>query len=401
MALVSDKLNRIQPSATVAITARALEMKSNGEDVIGLGAGEPDMETPRNIQDAAIDAMHSGKIRYTAVDGIPELKKAICDKFKRDNDLIYTPGEISVASGGKQVIFNAMLATLNAGDEVIVPAPYWVSYPEIVSLCDGVPVIVEAGLQTNFKLTAGMLEKAITPKTKWLMLNSPSNPTGAAYSFDEMKALADVLLKHPHVWIFADDIYEHLVFGDFEFCTPAQVEPKLKNRTLTMNGVSKSYAMTGWRIGYAGGPKELIDGMRKVMMQTTSCASAVGQYAALEALNGPQDFIDDNKAIFQRRRDLVVTALNAIEGIECPTPEGAFYVYPSIAKLIGTTSAKGTIIHDDKAFAEALLEESGVAVVFGAAFGCSPNFRVSYATSDDQLVEACARIAKFCAGLKS
>ncbi len=398
--LISERLKLVKPSATVAISTLAMEMKAAGKDVIGLGAGEPDMDTPQNIQDAAIVAMRDGKVRYTAVDGIPELKDAIISKFKRENDLDYARSEILVASGGKHIIFNALMATLNEGDEVIIPAPYWVSYPDMVLICGGVPKIVECGIDAGFKLTAKALEAAITPKTKWIILNSPSNPTGAAYSVSEMKALTDVLLKYPHVWIFADDIYEHLVFGDFEFCTPAQIEPRLKDRTLTMNGVSKSYAMTGYRIGYAGGPKTLIDAMRKVMSQSTSCASAVGQYASVEALNGPQDFLKDNKVIFERRRNLVVSALDSINGIVCPTPQGAFYVYPSIVGLIGKTSPKGKIIANDEDFATALLEEAGVAVVFGAAFGMSPHFRVSYATSDEILKEACARIEKFCDGLK-
>lgn len=397
---ISDRLDLVKPSATVAISTLAMEMKTAGHDVIGLGAGEPDMDTPQNIQEAAITSIRSGKIRYTAVDGIPELKDAIRRKFSRENGLEYSRSEISVASGGKHIIFNALMATLSEGDEVIIPAPYWVSYPDMVLMCGGIPKIVNCGLDNGFKLTPKKLEATITAKTKWIILNSPSNPTGAAYTPIEMKELTDVLLKHPHVWVFTDDIYEHLVFGDFEFCTPAQIEPKLKDRTLTMNGVSKSYAMTGYRIGYAGGPKLLIDAMRKVMSQSTSCANAVGQHASIEALDGSQDFIDKNKAIFERRRDLVVSALNHIDGIECPTPQGAFYVYPSIKGLIGKTSQNGKLIKNDEDFATALLEEAGVAVVFGAAFGMSPHFRVSYATSDDVLEEACTRIAKFCDGLK-
>ena len=397
---ISDRLDLVKPSATVAISTLAMEMKAAGHDVIGLGAGEPDMDTPQNIQEAAITSIRDGKIRYTAVDGIPELKDAIRRKFSRENGLEYSRSEISVASGGKHIIFNALMATLSEGDEVIIPAPYWVSYPDMVLMCGGIPKIVNCGLDNGFKLTPKKLEAAITPKTKWIILNSPSNPTGAAYNASELKALTDVLLKHPHVWVFTDDIYEHLVFGDFEFCTPAQIELKLKDRTLTMNGVSKSYAMTGYRIGYAGGPKLLIDAMRKVMSQSTSCANAVGQHASIEALDGSQDFIDKNKAIFKRRRDLVVSALNDIDGIECPTPQGAFYVYPSIKGLIGKTSPNGKLIKNDEDFATALLEEAGVAVVFGAAFGMSPHFRVSYATSDDVLEEACTRISKFCDGLK-
>ena len=397
--IISKRLNLVKPSATVAISTRAMEMKAAGLNVIGLGAGEPDMDAPLNVQDAAIAAISGGKSRYTAVDGMPALKDAIAKKFKRENSLSYSQDEISVASGGKHIIFNALMATLNSGDEVVIPAPYWVSYPDMVVLAGGTPKIVECGMDAGFNLNAESLEKAITPRTKWLILNSPSNPTGAAYSASEMKALTEVLLKYPHVWVFSDDIYEHLVFDGFEFCTPAQIEPKLRNRILTMNGVSKSYAMTGYRIGYAGGPKKLIDGMRKVMSQSTSCANAVGQYAAIEALSGPQDFISDNKITFKRRRDLTVKALDAIDGIDCPTPQGAFYVYPSIAKLIGKVTPRGKIIASDEDFADALLEEQGVAVVFGAAFGLSPHFRVSYAVADATLVEACLRISRFCSSL--
>ena len=375
-------------------------MKAAGHDVIGLGAGEPDFDTPQHIKDAAVVAIAMGKTKYTAVDGIAELKQAICAKFKRDNDLDYTPAQVSVSSGGKQVLYNALMATLNEGDEVIIPAPYWVSYPDMVLLAGGTPVIAQASLQTGFKLTADQLEEAITPNTKWLLFNSPSNPTGAGYTWDELKSLTDVLMRHPHVWVMTDDMYEHLAYGDFKFCTPAQVEPRLYDRTLTVNGVSKAYAMTGWRIGYAAGPVELIAAMRKVQSQSTSNPCSISQYAAVEALNGPHDFIAENNATFVRRRDLVVEMLNQAEGIACPVPDGAFYVYPSIAGLIGKTSPKGTEIVDDEAFSSALLEETGVAVVFGAAFGLSPNFRVSYATSDEALKEACTRIINFCAVLK-
>jgi aspartate aminotransferase len=400
MAFLSDTLARVKPSPTIAVTTKAAELKAAGKDVIGLGAGEPDFDTPQNIKDAAIAAINAGKTKYTAVDGIVELKQAICAKFKRDNDLTYTPAQVTVGTGGKQVLYNALMATLNPGDEVIIPAPYWVSYPDMVLLAGGTPVIAEASSQTGYKLTPDQLEAAITPNTKWFLFNSPSNPTGAGYTWDELKALTDVLLRHPHVWVMADDMYEHLVYDDFKFCTPAQVEPALYDRTLTVNGVSKAYAMTGWRIGYAAGPVNLIKAMGKVQSQSTSNPCSVSQYAAVEALNGPQDYIAENNKLFQRRRDLVVSMLNAAEGVVCPVPEGAFYVYPTIHGCIGKTSAGGTKIFDDEAFATALLEETGVAVVFGAAFGLSPAFRVSYATSDAQLTEACTRIQKFCAGLR-
>ncbi|MGR3621678.1 pyridoxal phosphate-dependent aminotransferase [Pseudophaeobacter sp.] len=399
MSFLSKTLERVKPSPTIAITALAAEMKAAGRDVIGLSAGEPDFDTPQNIKDAAVSAIAAGKTKYTAPDGIIELKQAICAKLERDNGLSYEPAQISVGTGGKQTLYNALMATLNPGDEVIIPAPYWVSYPDMVLLAGGTPVAVEASLETEFKLTPEQLEAAITPKTKWFIFNSPSNPSGAGYSRDELKALTDVLLRHTHVWVMTDDMYEHLVFDGFEFCTPAEVEPALYERTLTCNGVSKGYAMTGWRIGYAAGPQHLIAAMRKVQSQSTSNPSSISQWAAVEALNGPQDFIAENNVAFKRRRDLVVTKLNAIDGITCPTPEGAFYVYPSIAGLIGKTTPNGTVIEDDKAFATALLAEADVAVVFGAAFGLSPNFRVSYATSDQALTEACARIATFCASL--
>ncbi|MFT6023523.1 MAG: aspartate aminotransferase [Ascidiaceihabitans sp.] len=399
MKLLSETLDRVKPSPTIAVTNKAAEMKAAGHDVIGLGAGEPDFDTPQHIKDAGIAAIMSGKTKYTAVDGIAELKQAICAKFKRDNTLDYTPSQVSVSSGGKQVLYNALMATLNEGDEVVIPAPYWVSYPDMVLLAGGTPVIAEASIQTGFKLTADQLEAAITPKTKWLIFNSPSNPTGAGYTWDELKMLTDVLMRHPHVWVMTDDMYEHLFYDDFKFCTPAQVEPRLYDRTLTVNGVSKAYAMTGWRIGYAAGPAELIAAMRKVQSQSTSNPCSISQYAAVEALNGTHDFVPVNNKLFQRRRDLVVKMLNDADGISCPTPDGAFYVYPSIAELIGKTTAKGTKITDDEVFASALLEDTGVAVVFGAAFGLSPNFRVSYATSDEALLEACTRIQTFCAAL--
>ncbi len=400
MTFLSATLDRVKPSPTIAVTTKAQELKAAGRDVIGLGAGEPDFDTPQNIKDAAIAAINAGKTKYTAVDGIPELKKAICAKMKRDNGLDYVPAQVTVGTGGKQVLYNAFIATLNAGDEVIIPAPYWVSYPDMVLLGGGTPVTIEAQLEANFKITADQLEAAITPKTKWFLFNSPSNPTGAGYSWDELKALTDVLLRHPHVWVMTDDMYEHLAYDDFKFCTPAQVEPKLYDRTLTVNGVSKAYAMTGWRIGYAAGPMVLIDAIRKVQSQSTSNPCSVSQWAAVEALNGTQDFLAPTNALFEGRRDLVVGLLNQAKGVVCPKPEGAFYVYPSIAGCIGKTSAGGAKIDNDEAFASALLEETGVAVVFGAAFGLSPNFRVSYATSNAALEEACNRIIAFCDGLK-
>ncbi len=400
MPFLSDTLARVKPSPTIAVTNKARELKAEGRDVIGLGAGEPDFDTPENIKEAAKRAMDAGHTKYTAVDGIPELKAAICAKFKRDNGLDYTPAQVTVGTGGKQVLYNALVATLNPGDEVVIPAPYWVSYPDMVLLAGGTPVIAEASSQTAYKLTPDQLEAAITPQTKWLIFNSPSNPTGAGYSRDELKALTDVLMRHPQVWVMSDDMYEHLVYDGFEFCTPAQVEPALFKRTLTVNGVSKAYAMTGWRIGYAAGPGELIKAMGKVQSQSTSNPCSISQYAALEALTGPQDFIPENNEVFKRRRDMVVEMLNACEGVSCPVPEGAFYVYPSIHGCIGKTSAGGARIEDDEAFATALLEETGVAVVFGAAFGLSPAFRVSYATSDEALREACTRIQDFCAGLR-
>ena len=399
MSFLSKTLERVKPSPTIAITAMAAELKAAGRDVIGLSAGEPDFDTPQNIKDAAVAAIAAGKTKYTAPDGIIELKQAICAKFERENGLSYEPAQVSVGTGGKQTLYNALMATLNPGDEVLIPAPYWVSYPDMVLLAGGTPVAVEASLETDFKLTPEQLEAAITPKTKWFIFNSPSNPSGAGYSRDELKALTDVLMRHPHVWVMSDDMYEHLVFDGFEFTSPAQVEPGLYDRTLTCNGVSKAYAMTGWRIGYAAGPQPLIAAMRKIQSQSTSNPSSISQWAAVEALNGPQDFLATNNVAFKRRRDLVVAKLNAIEGITCPTPEGAFYVYPSIAGLIGRTTPKGTVIENDETFAKALLAEADVAVVFGAAFGLSPNFRVSYATSDEALTEACARIAAFCASL--
>ncbi|MFZ3580991.1 pyridoxal phosphate-dependent aminotransferase [Loktanella sp. DJP18] len=399
MTFLSATLDRVKPSPTIAVTTRAAELKAQGRDIIGLGAGEPDFDTPDNIKAAATQAIKDGKTKYTAVDGIPELKQAICAKFKRDNALTYTPAQISVGTGGKQVLYNAFMATLNPGDEVIIPAPYWVSYPDMVLLGGGTPVFVAGEMERGYKITADQLEAEITPRTKWFLFNSPSNPTGAGYSWDELKALTDVLLRHPHVWVMTDDMYEHLAYGAFTFCTPAEVEPKLYDRTLTVNGVSKAYAMTGWRIGYAAGPEPLIKAMRKVQSQSTSNPCTISQWAAVEALNGTQEFLKPNNAMFVRRRDLVVDALNDCPGIACPRPEGAFYVYPSIKGCIGKTSAGGTVIDTDETFATALLDETGAAVVFGAAFGLSPHFRVSYATSDTALSEACARIKTFCEGL--
>ena len=399
MAFLSDTLARVKPSPTIAVTNKARELKAAGRDVIGLGAGEPDFDTPRNIKEAAKRAIDEGRTKYTAVDGITELKAAICEKFRRENGLTYRPEQVTVGTGGKQILYNALVATLNPGDEVIIPAPYWVSYPDMVQLAGGTPVPVAAGIGTGFKLTAAALEAAITPRTKWFIFNSPSNPTGAGYDRGELKALTDVLMRHPNVWVMSDDMYEHLVFGDFTFCTPAEVEPGLYDRTLTCNGVSKAYAMTGWRIGYGAGPAELIRAMGTIQSQSTSNPCSVSQYAALEALSGPQDFLAENRKVFERRRDLVVTMLNTAPGITCPVPDGAFYVYPEISGLIGKTSAGGVTITDDEAFATALLEEAGVAVVFGAAFGLSPYFRVSYATADAVLEEACRRIVSFCEAL--
>ena len=396
---LSRAVKRVQPSATLAVTAKAGEMKRAGIDVIGLGAGEPDFDTPEHIKDAAIKAIHDGKTKYTPADGIPELKEAICDKFKRDNNLDYKPSQVNVSPGGKSVIFNAFMATLNPGDEVIVVAPYWVSYPDMALMAGGEPVFISCGPEANYKLQPEQLEAAITPKTKWVILNSPSNPTGAAYSRAELRAIADVLLRHPHVWILTDDMYEHLVYDDFKFTTIAEVEPGLMDRTLTMNGVSKAYAMTGWRIGYAAGPEKLINTMRKVMSQSTSNPCSISQWASVAALNGQHDFLVERNAAFKSRRDLVVAGLNAADGLTCATPEGAFYVYPSCAGVIGKTSPGGVHIATDKDFASALLEEEKVAVVFGEAFGLSPAFRISYATSTSALEEAMKRIQRFCGDL--
>ena len=397
---LSAALGRIAPSATLAMSGRVLEMKARGIDVIGLSAGEPDYDTPDFVKDAAIEAIRAGKTKYTAVDGIPELKAAIAAKFKRDNGIDYGPKQISVNAGGKHTLFNALVATVDAGDEVIIPAPYWVSYPDIVQFAGGTPVVLPASADKAYKITPDQLDAAITPRTRWLILNSPSNPTGAAYSATELKALGEVLLRHPHVLLLTDDMYEHIWYAPQPFATMLQVCPDLYDRTLTMNGASKAYAMTGWRIGYAGGPKPLIDLMRKVAGQTTSNTSSISQWAAVEALNGPQDFIAERARHFEARRDLVVSMLNQATGIRCAVPEGAFYVYPSIEGLIGKTTEGGVTIDSDDTFAAELLDAEGVAVVQGSAFGLSPYFRISYATSEAVLEEACGRIQRFCAGLR-
>lgn len=397
---ISDTVNRVQPSATIAVTTKAAELRAAGEDVIGLGAGEPDFDTPDHIKDAAMQAIRDGKTKYTPADGLPELKQAICAKFDRDNGLNYSPEQVHVAPGGKPVIYNAFLATLNPGDEVIIPAPYWVSYPAMAKLCGGTPVFVACGPNAQYKLQPEDLEQAISPKTRWLVLNSPSNPTGAAYSADELRALAAVLDRHPHVWVLTDDMYEHLVYDGFKYATIAEVAPSLYDRTLTMNGVSKAYAMTGWRIGYAAGPADLIKAMRKVISQTTSNPCSVSQYAAIEALNGSHDFLAERNAMFKSRRDLVVAELNKADGLACATPEGAFYVYPSCAGTIGKTAPSGNVIRSDTDFTNELLQTEKVAVVMGEAFGSSPAFRISYATSTEALQEAMTRIQRFCANLK-
>jgi aspartate aminotransferase len=400
MAFLADALNRVKPSATIVITQKARDLKAAGRDVISLSVGEPDFDTPDNIKAAAIDAIRRGETKYVPVAGIQPLREAIAKKFKRENNLDYKWNQTIVGTGGKHVIYNALLATLNPGDEVICVAPFWVSYPEMVALCGGTPVFVEAGIEHNFKLQPADLERAITPKTKWVILNSPSNPSGAAYTWAEMKALTDVLMKHPHVWVLTDDMYEHLTYGDFKFCTPAEVEPRLYDRTLTMNGVSKAYAMTGWRIGYAAGPKHLIDAMDMVQGQQTSAACSIAQWAAVEALDGTQEHLPKFRAAFQRRRDLVVSMLNQSKGLKCPVPEGAFYVYPSVAEHIGKSTPEGKLIKTDEDFVTALLETEAVAAVHGSSFGLGPNFRISYATSDAKLEDACQRIQRFCSSLR-
>jgi aspartate aminotransferase len=399
MSTVSQALRRVKPSATMMMSAKARALKAAGRDCIALSQGEPDFDTPDNIKEAAIRAIREGKTKYTDVDGIPELKDAVVAKFKRENGLSYTRAQINVSPGGKPVIFNAFMATLDAGDEVVIPAPYWVSYPDMALICGGTPVFVETQVEDGFKLRPQALAKALTPHTKWLILNSPSNPSGAAYNADELRALAEVLLAFPNVHVLTDDMYEHLTYGDFRFATIAQVEPRLYERTLTMNGVSKAYAMTGWRIGYAGGPEWLIKAMANVMCQTTSNPSSISQWAAVEALTGPQHFIPKNKKVFEERRDLVVSMLNQAQGVKCPAPEGAFYVYPSIAGLIGKKTPSGKTIDNDETFALELLEAECVALVHGAAFGLGPCFRISYATSNEALEEACARVQRFCGSL--
>ena len=399
MAFLADILSRVKPSATIAFTQKARELKARGRDVISLAAGEPDFDTPDNVKEAAIAAIRRGETKYTPVSGIVPLREAIAAKFRRENNLDYRPEQTIVGTGGKQILFNAFMATLNPGDEVIVPRPYWVSYPEMVALCGGTATYADTSIDNGFKLTADALEKAITPRTKWLVMNSPSNPSGAAYTEGELRALAGVLMRHPHVWTLTDDMYEHLTYGDFAFRTLAEVEPALCERTLTMNGVSKAYAMTGWRIGYAAGPLHLIKAMDMIQGQQTSGACSIAQWAAVEALNGPQDFVARNRSIFQGRRDLVVSMLNQAHGITCPTPEGAFYVYPSVAGLIGRKTPAGKVIETDEDFALELLEAEGVAVVHGTAFGLGPNFRISYATSDELLEDACTRIQRFAGSL--
>lgn len=399
MSILASRLSRIKPSPTIAVATKARELKAAGRDVIGLGAGEPDFDTPDHIKEAAKAAMDRGETKYTAVPGTPELRKAISAAFKRNNDLDYTADQITVGCGGKQTIFNALIATLNAGDEVVIPAPYWVSYPDITLVCDGTPVAVDCPASVGYKLTPEALDKAITPKTKWLILNSPSNPTGAAYTAGEIKALAEVLMKHPHVWVMTDDMYEHIIYDDFKFATIAQVEPRLYERTLTLNGVSKAYCMTGWRVGWAAGPVEVIKAMNKVQSQSTTHTSSISQAAAVAALNGPQDFMAGNNAKFKERRDLVVSMLNQASGLKCPNPEGAFYVYPSAEGCMGKTTPDGKKIDTDEDLVTYFLEAEGVAAVHGEAFGLSPCFRVSYATSTDLLEEACRRIQRACAAL--
>ncbi len=397
--MISNNLARVKPSPTIAISSLATQMKSEGRDIISLSAGEPDFETPDHIKHAAIEAIKSGQTKYTDPDGMKNLKEAVCEKFEAENDLSYNPNQISIGTGGKQILYNALVATLNPGDEVIIPAPYWVSYPDMVLLAGGRPVFIEASAKNNYKISPAQLEKAITKKTKWFVFNSPSNPTGAGYSKNELKKITEVLMKFPEVLIMTDDIYEHLAYDEFVFSTPAQVEPHLFDRTLTCNGVSKAYAMTGWRIGFAGGPENLIKAMRKIQSQSTSNPCTISQWAALTALTGSKDFINENNKKFVQRRNLVVQKLNQIEGISCPLPEGAFYVYPDISGLIGKKTQNGKVISCDEDFCKSLLEEVGVAVVFGSAFGLSPNFRISYATSDGLLTDACERIDNFCGSL--
>ena len=399
MAFLAHALSRVKPSATIAATQKARDLRAQGREIISLSVGEPDFDTPDNIKQAAIRAIEKGETKYPPVAGIVPLREAICGKFRRENNLAYKPSQVIVGTGGKQVLFNAFMATLDPGDEVIITAPYWVSYPEMVALCGGTAVVVPTHMEHGFKLQPEDLERAITPRTKWIVLNSPSNPSGAAYTREELKKITDVLVRHPHVWVLPDDMYEHLTYGDFKFVTPAEIEPALYDRTLTMNGVSKAYAMTGWRIGYAAGPEQLIRAMDMIQGQQTSGACTIAQWAAVEALNGPQDFIAKSRKVFEERRDLVVGMLNQAKGLKCPSPEGAFYVFPSCAELIGRKTPDGKVIESDGDFVNALLETEGVAVVQGSAFGTAPNFRVSYATSNELLEKACVKIQRFCASL--
>ena len=399
MTFLAARLDRVRTSPTMAMSAKARELQAAGRDVIELSAGEPDFPTSAHIIKGAELAMAHGDTKYTDPDGTPVLKQAVCDKFKRDNRLIYEPAQITIGTGGKQVLYNALMATLNPGDEVIIPAPYWVSYPDMVLLADGTPVIVECTQENRFIMKPEDLEAAITPKSKWIILNSPSNPTGAGYNRTAMKKITDILMRHPHVWVMTDDMYEHLVYDDFEFCTPAEVEPGLYERTLTVNGMSKAFCMTGWRIGYAGGPKKLIEAMRKIQSQSTSNPSSISQAASVVALNGSMDFLADNNNIFKERRDLVVSMLNQASGLSCHTPEGAFYVYPSCAGLIGKSTPDGKVLETDEDVTIYLLASEGVAAVHGAAFGLSPHFRISYATSTEILQDACQRIQRACAAL--
>ena len=400
MKILAERINKIAPSPTMAVTARARELKAAGKDIIGLGAGEPDFDTPEHVKEAAVKALADGYTKYTDVPGSIELREAICNKFQRENSLQYTPDQIQVGCGGKQNIFNAIVATIEEGDEVIVPAPYWVSYPDIVLLAGGNPIVLPCSIENNFKINPEQLDAVITPKTKWLILNSPSNPTGAAYTKEEIKGLAKVLVQHPHVWIMTDDIYEHILYDGFEFSTIAEVEPQLYDRTLTLNGLSKAFSMTGWRVGYAAGPVGLIKAMNKIQSQSTSHTSSISQAASIAALNGPMDFLVERNQVFMERRDLVVEALSSIKGFKCLKPEGAFYVYPDCSGVIGKNSPEGQEIKDDSDLARYLLEAAGVAVVFGEAFGLSPFFRISYATGTDLLEDACQRIAEACSDLK-
>ena len=399
MNILASRLNRIQPSPTIAMSIKARELKAEGKDIIELAAGEPDFPTPSHIIEAAEEAMSRGETKYTDPDGTPALKQAVCDKFKRDNNLEYVTSQVTIGTGGKQVLYNALMATLNEGDEVIIPAPYWVSYPDMVLLAEGTPKIVECPLDKNFILQPEDLERAITPKTKWIILNSPSNPTGSGYTWDDMKKITDVLIRHPNIWVMTDDMYEHLVYDDFKFCTPAEVEPELYSRTLTVNGMSKAFCMTGWRIGYAAGPENLITAIRKIQSQSTSNPSSISQAASVAALNGPMDFLAKNNEVFKQRRGLVCSMLNQASGITCPTPDGAFYVYPSCAGLIGKKTPDGKVLKSDEDVVSYFLETEGIAAVHGAAFGLSPHFRISYATSTEALEDACQRIQRACTAL--